>query len=176
MTSPTSVEELGDRLFSDPTVVGETFQLLAIHKGTIVYETNAAGKDSSSTSVSWSMAKSWTHALVGHAILNNILPPNIHSPVHLYWSRCPSEWNAKTQNDGGADGIDPRSSITMHHLLTMQSGLDWREEYIDGNSSDVIPMLNEIDDMANFAASKTSIAGCLGLYLHLFHRLWCLSN
>jgi CubicO group peptidase (beta-lactamase class C family) len=66
--------------------------------------------------------------------------------VRQYWSRNPSWSN------------DPiRSTITMHHLLTMQPGLDWREEYVDGGSSDVIPMLNDVADMAKFAASKPAV-------------------
>ena len=29
----------------------------------------------------------------------------------------------------------------MHHLLTMRPNLQWREDYVDGGESDVIPML-----------------------------------
>ena len=30
----------------------------------------------------------------------------------------------------------------MHHLLTMRPNLQWREDYVDGGTSDVIPMLS----------------------------------
>lgn len=39
----------------------------------------------------------------------------------------------------------------------MQPGLDWREEYVDGDASDVIPMLNGVTDMSLFAASKPAV-------------------
>lgn len=65
----------------DKDQFGDTFQLLAIHRGDIVFERNQEGRNSCSTSVSWSMAKSWTHALVGHAMLKGLLPNDIHKPV-----------------------------------------------------------------------------------------------
>jgi CubicO group peptidase (beta-lactamase class C family) len=136
-----------EALLADTATFGETFQLLVIRKGQIVFEGFGPGQSTDSTNLSWSMAKSWTHALVGVAILKGILPADLHLPVWEYWPRHP-----------GWDKDRFRAGITMNHLLTMQPGLQWREEYANGGESDVIPMLNNEDDMGLFAAAFTAEA------------------
>lgn len=113
-------------------IVGRSrYQLLAIRGGKIIYEAHGEGKTAESTSVSWSMAKSWLHALVGVAIRRDVLPADLEQPVREYWARCPAEWAS-----------DARAGITMADLLTMRPNLQWREDYVDGGESDVIPMLS----------------------------------
>src|SRR5258707_1380859 len=68
--------------------------------------------------ISWSMAKSVTHLAAGVAGVD----PAAHG---LF-----SSW---------AD--DRRSDITVDHLLRMQDGLAWNEEYVEARGSDVIEML-----------------------------------
>ena len=54
------------------------------------------------------------------------------------------------------DGGDPRSAITLEHLLTMRDGLDFVEDYVDSGVSHVIDMLfgSGIADTAAFAAGR----------------------
>lgn len=92
------------------------------------------GRDT--TLISWSMAKSVTHALVG--ILQKRGRLDIHAPTGI------AAWAG-----------DARSEITLDQLLRMSSGLRWVEDYVDATVSDVIEMLfgRGQDDMAAFAAA-----------------------
>ncbi|MFT5531680.1 MAG: CubicO group peptidase (beta-lactamase class C family) [Candidatus Poriferisodalaceae bacterium] len=95
--------------------VGATRALLVVHKARLVAERYGDGIDATTTHASWSMAKSILHTAVGVA------------------------------------GIDPATAIikdtsfnhafTLDHLLPKSSGLQWIEEYVPGNPSDVIEML-----------------------------------
>ena len=128
--APPTACPAADSLMQDTQRFGKTYQLLAIRDGEIIYEAHGEGQTAKSTSISWSMAKSWLHALVGVAIRRGVLPNDLDRPVIEYWHRCPDAW---------AD--DGRAGITMGHLLTMRPNLQWREDYVDGGESDVIPML-----------------------------------
>ena len=131
-----------DELMQGVERFGKTYALVAIRDGEVVYEAYGEGKTAASTSVSWSMAKSWLHALVGVAIRRGVLPADLDRPVREFWPRCPPEW---------AD--DARAGITMGHLLQMRPNLQWREDYVDGGESDVIPML------AGYASPKANPEG-----------------
>jgi len=74
------------------------------------------------THISWSMAKSMTHALVGFLVRDGLI--DIDAPAAV------PEWRD-----------DERAGITLRHLLEMRSGLDWIEDYADGERSHVIDML-----------------------------------
>lgn len=97
------------------------------------------GVDAGSTLISWSIAKTITQALVGMAVDDGLLS--------LDEDNLFPEWKD-----------DDRSGITLRHLLNMSSGLEWREDYVDDASSDVIDMLfgdNEFSgDHASFAIAK----------------------
>ena len=88
--------------------------------------------------ISWSMAKSMLHAVVGMLVDEKRLDPDAPAPV--------PEWGAG----------DPRSAITLAHLLEMRDGLDFAEDYDDAGSSQVIEMLfgDGITDTAAFAAGR----------------------
>ena len=122
--------------------LGETHAFLVIANGVVVSEWYGAGLSASSTLISWSVAKSITHALIGCAVDDGLLS---RDQVNLL-----PEW----KNDN-------RAHITLHDLLTMRSGLAWVEDYVDGESSDVIDMLfgeaSKVGDHASFAASKPLI-------------------
>ncbi|HAC73268.1 MAG TPA: serine hydrolase, partial [Porphyromonadaceae bacterium] len=83
--------------------------------------------------LSWSMAKSFINALAGILVKEGKLD--------IYASAGMDEWKN-----------DERRNITIHHLMQMNSGLEWNEDY--GNSSDVNNMLHKEGDMARFASSK----------------------
>ncbi len=103
-------------------LIGDTLALLAVHNGEVVHEHYGEGVSAESTLISWSMAKSITHALVGMAVLDGRMSLD---DTHLF-----PEW-----------ANDERSTISLRHLLNMSSGLAWVEDYVDGEVSDVIEML-----------------------------------
>ena len=84
----------------------------------------------------WSMSKSITHALIGRAIQEGLLDPNLPPNV--------PEWS---------DPQDPRQRISLNQLLRMNSGLAF-EESTGALNSDLVRMLTQEADMAGFAASK----------------------
>jgi CubicO group peptidase (beta-lactamase class C family) len=120
--------------------MGETHAFLAIQRGRIVAERYAGGEHTAaSTYPSWSMAKSITQLLIGFLVAEGRI--DVDAPLNA------PEW-------AGAD--DPRAKLTWTHLLRMASGLEFREDYVDGAVSDTIAMLfgDGKDDMGAFAANK----------------------
>jgi CubicO group peptidase (beta-lactamase class C family) len=89
--------------------------------------------------LSWSMAKSMLHMIVGTLVDEGRLNPDQLAPVR--------EWS---------DDSDPRHQIQVRDLLSMRDGLAYVEEYEIGQTSDVIEMLWGAgkDDMAAFTAAK----------------------
>ena len=89
--------------------------------------------------LSWSMAKSMLHLIVGTLVDEGRLNPDQLAPV--------PEWS---------DDSDPRHHIQVRDLLAMRDGLDYVEEYQIDQTSDVIEMLwgEGKDDMAAFTAAK----------------------
>ncbi|MFM8794319.1 MAG: serine hydrolase domain-containing protein [Acidimicrobiales bacterium] len=140
-TDTRAVETLSTTLLGSPEEFGTTLALLVVHDGRVVLEHYGGGAGPGTTLISWSVAKSITHALVGVAVGDGVLST---AERDLF-----PEW-----------GSDARSGITLQHLLNMSSGLAWNEDYVDGSVSDVIEMLfgsdgkGGHDDHAAFAASK----------------------
>lgn len=131
---------LCDEITHRDPALGSTHALVVQHRGAVVHEWYGDGYDVNSTLISWSIAKSITHALAGIAIKDSLLSLD---DTHLR-----PEWDD-----------DTRSRISLDHLLKMTSGLDWIEDYIDDEVSDVITMLFGKSDLegdhAGFAASKS---------------------
>ena len=131
-----------DALFGSPETHGDTLALVVVHGGRLVFEKYAPDHHPGSTLISWSMAKSITHALVGVAVGDGLLDTAMDN---LF-----PEWSG-----------DGRRAITLQHLLNMSSGLAWNEDYVDDSVSDVIEMLfgtdaaNHAGDHAAYAASRT---------------------
>lgn len=115
-----------------------TLAEVVVHKGEVVSEVYGPEVTAQTTLISWSMAKSITHALVGIAQMDGLL--NI-ADNHLF-----PEWEA-----------DDRRNITVQQLLEMRSGLAWVEDYVDGDASDVIDMLfgSGKDDHARYALAQS---------------------
>jgi CubicO group peptidase (beta-lactamase class C family) len=88
--------------------------------------------------LSWSMAKSMLHMIVGTLVDEGRLNPDQLAAV--------PEW---------ADDADPRHQIQVRDLLAMRDGLAFVEEYEIGQTSHVIEMLwgEGKDDMAAFTAA-----------------------
>lgn len=121
--------------------MGETHAFLAIHQGRIVVERYAGGVyTADATYPSWSMAKSITQLLIGFLVAEGRIDigASLNAPE---WLTTPD---------------DPRAKLTWNQLLHMSSGLEFREDYIDGAVSDTIEMLfaSGKDDMGAYAANK----------------------
>jgi len=109
---------------------GNAFAFMVLHKGIPVAERYKTGFTAESRFLSWSMAKSFTNAMVGILVKEGRM--DIAKPAGL------KEWEA-----------DERSGITLNDLLQMQSGLKWNEDY--GNRSSVNVMLHCEGDMGHYA-------------------------
>lgn len=133
-------QSLAHEVFDLSKEQGVTYALLAIKNGQLVFEEYSAGANAFYLQYSWSMAKSITHALVGILVKQGRI--DIDAPAAV------AEW----QND-------ERKSITLDQLLKMRSGLEFIEDYVDGQLSDVIPMLSfeGRHDTGAFAAAKPLI-------------------
>lgn len=120
--------------FTDPDRYGTTLAMVAVHRGRVVAERYGIDVTASTKLISWSMAKSVTDALVGMCVKDGLLSVEERAAVPA-WAG------------------DERSAITMQHLLEMRSGLRWVEDYVDGETSDVIAMLfgTGKDDHARYA-------------------------
>lgn len=127
--------DLADAFVNEPEGIAQTKALLVMQRGQVVLERYAVDVASTTTLVSWSMAKSVTQAVVGLLVADGLL--DIHAPAPV------AQW-----------AHDERSAITVAQLLNMRSGLRFVEEYTD-ESSDVVEMLFGAgkDDVAGFAAA-----------------------
>jgi CubicO group peptidase (beta-lactamase class C family) len=145
------IERLADEIFDLTGNQGVTYALLVVRAGQLVYERYAHGANAFYLQYSWSMAKSVTQALTGILVEEGRLDLFAPAPV--------PEW---------AD--DERRHITLDHLLRMSSGLEFVEDYVDGQHSDVIPMLQfeGRHDTGAFAAAKP--------LLHPPGRVWSYSS
>ena len=127
------LEPIAWALVDERSYSGHPFAFVVLHKGGIVAERYDAGITPETQLLSWSMGKSFTNALVGIMAGDGLV--NIHAPMDI------PQW----QGDG-------RKAITLSHLMQMQSGLQWNENY--GNRSDVNLMLHRETDMGRYALSK----------------------
>jgi len=122
----------------DPALRNNTLALVVAWKGQIIGERYADGVNENTSLLGWSAAKSITASLTGVMVQNHGL--DITLPVGL------PEWDH-----------DERKGITINHLLRMESGLDFEEDYMP--LADATKMLYESTDMGVFAAAHPSAAG-----------------
>ena len=143
------------RSFEEPVfpAAGETHALAVIWRGRLVLERYGGEHGPESALISWSVAKSILHSLVGLLVRDGKLAPRTRADVQ--------DWRAPG---------DPRAAITLDALLRMSSGLAWCEDYVDAGKSDVIEMLfgRGKDDVAAFAA-ESALA-------HPPDTVWCYSS
>jgi CubicO group peptidase (beta-lactamase class C family) len=143
------LDALVDAAFDPDGPLHQTYAMVIVHRGRLVFERydgripqwDRPGKPvvRDTPLLSWSMAKSMLHAVVGMVTGESGLQLDEPAPV--------ARWKA-------AD--DPRRSITLQHLLDMRDGLDFAEDYEDAEVSDVLQMLFGYGaaDMAAFAADR----------------------
>lgn len=113
--------------------------LVVVHNGEIVGEWYADGAGPDSWAASWSMAKSFTSAVVGIAIEEGEIP-GVDEPMSTYipgWS--------------GSD----REPITIRDVLHMASGLEWNESYAGtAGESNIVQMVTGEGDQLAYAAAR----------------------
>ena len=115
------LEPIATKLVDEHAYNGTPFAFVVLHEGKLVAERYRAGMDEGTKLLSWSMAKSFTNALVGIMARDSLV--DVFAPMDI------PEW----QGDG-------RRAITLSDMMQMQSGLAWNEDY--GNRSDVNLMLH----------------------------------
>lgn len=135
-----------DAIFERPTDQGISLAMVVMHDGEIVAErygeqpandfAPAEPITADSTLISWSTAKSMTHAACGILVRDGRLDLDLPAPV--------PEWR----------GTD-KEAITLLDLLEMRPGLRFVEDYVDGETSHCIAMLfgDGADDHAAYAAA-----------------------
>ena len=143
------LDRLLDEAFDPEGPLRDTYAVVVVHGGRLVAERyggtlprfdgpgRPVGVDT--PLLSWSVAKSMLHVVVGMLVADGRLDPAAPADVPA--------WR-------GAG--DPRGAITVDDLLSMRDGLDFAEDYEDPDTSDVIQMLwgRGQADMAAFAADR----------------------
>jgi CubicO group peptidase (beta-lactamase class C family) len=141
-----ALDHLLDAAFDTSGPLAETNAVVVIQGGRLVAEryggVDPRDRDMAvvpdTTLLSWSMAKSMLHSVVGMLVGDGRLHLEAPAPV--------PEW---------AEPGDPRGEITLEQLLEMRDGLQFTEDYVDRGVSDVMEMLWGIgsDDVAAYAAN-----------------------
>ena len=119
--------------------VQKTRTVLVTYKGQIIAEKYIKGFSKDTPILGWSMTKSVLATLYGILEYQNKINISKDRPFS-------QEIGIKNE----------KISITLNHLLRMQSGLEWNEDY--SSISDVTKMLFSDMDMALSQANKKSIA------------------
>lgn len=113
------------------------FAVAIAYKNQLIAEKYKDGLSDKNRFLSWSMAKSFTHALVGIMVKKGLMDTKQPADIPV-WKK------------------DKRGAITIQNLMHMNSGLEWNENY--GNLSDVTIMLHKSVDMADFTYNKPLVA------------------
>ncbi len=101
-----------DAAFGAPDATARVQSIVVVEGGEIVYERYHPLDDVDEIMNSYSVAKSFTSAVIGLLVGDGLLDVNERAPIEAW-----------------ADPSDPRHEITLEHLLHMASGLQWAEEY-----------------------------------------------
>ncbi|KPP95454.1 serine hydrolase [Erythrobacter sp. HL-111] len=119
--------------------LGETRAVVVMANGELAAERYGEGYDADTRFVSWSMAKTVTAVMIGMLVADGLLGLDAPAPVELW------------QRPG-----DPRSAITLRHLLQMRSGLRHTESGDPPYESSEVRMLflDGRDDMAKWAEEQ----------------------
>lgn len=141
------LDDVVDGIMGRPVGEGVTLALVVVQGGEVVVERYGVRPGNlfypdpqpvtaATPLISWSTAKSMTHAALGLVVGDGRLDPNDPAPV--------AAWR-------GAD----KAAITILDLLEMRSGLAFIEDYVDGDTSNCIDMLfgSGADDHAAYAAA-----------------------
>ncbi len=122
-----------DAAFGAPDATARVQSIVVVQGGEIVYERYHPLDDVDEIMNSFSVAKSFTSAVIGLLVGDGLLDVNERAPIEAW-----------------ADPSDPRHEITLEHLLHMASGLQWTEEY--GANSQALAMLQSENASAYVAS------------------------
>lgn len=140
----TAIEAAVDLAFGAPDAEARVRSVVIVHAGRIVYERYHPLDGPDVAYSSFSVAKSYTSALIGLLVADGTLALDDTS-VRAEWS----------------DPGDPRSAITVRDLLEMSSGLTWAEQY----EADSMPLAMIVaPDAAAYVASQPLEADPGSLY------------
>jgi CubicO group peptidase (beta-lactamase class C family) len=140
-----AVHEHVDTLFGRPAEQGVSLAMVVLQRGEVVAERYGTQPENvfqpaveigpDSTLVSWSTAKSMTHAVCGILLRDGLLDLDMPAPI--------PEWRDTE-----------KAAITVLDLLEMRPGLRFVEDYVDGEESNCIAMLwgDGAEDHAAYAA------------------------
>lgn len=110
-----------------------TRAVVVLKNGKLIAERYSKGFDKDSKQVGWSMTKSIFNALIGIAIQQEELEGLDQTNLFPEWK-------------------DERKNISLKHLLQMNSGLSWNEDY--STVSEATNMLYDKDNMVDFAMNQ----------------------
>lgn len=113
---------------------GNTEALLIVQDGYLITEAYFRGFSADQVHESFSVAKSFTSGLIGIALGEGLL----ESVDARLCSFYPEAWDCE-------DDADPRSRITLHHAMTLTTGLSWTEDWSEGANllaNDAVRMSN----------------------------------
>ena len=142
------LDRVVDELFTDDELA-VTNAVVVVQAGSVLceryggeqfyFDRPAEPITASSQLLSWSLAKSVLHMIVGTLVDEGRLDPDQLAPV--------PEWS---------DPDDPRHQIRIRDLLAMRDGLDFIEEYEIGRESNILEMLwgEGQRDMAAYTAAR----------------------
>ena len=121
-----------------------TQAVVVVRHGEIVAEWYEEGRDASSFGTSWSVAKSFTSALIGIAIEEGLI-----DSIDVSMADFLPEWRGTEKEE-----------IALRDVLSMASGLDWVESYSPAaGPSDIIRMIvNEPDHLAYVVSRPLAVA------------------
>jgi CubicO group peptidase (beta-lactamase class C family) len=135
----TVLNNMLDRVFEDTINYKGTFAVTVVYKDQIVAERFRSDFNPGIRFLSWSMAKSFSNAMVGAMVKDNLI--DIKAPLKI------EEW-AK----------DDRRNITLDNLMNMTSGLEFSEAYYKLRLTNTTTMLLKNGDMGDYATNKKLIA------------------
>lgn len=133
------LNELLDRVFEDTISYKGTFAVTVVYKDQIIAERFRPDFNPDTRFLSWSMAKSFTNAMVGTMVKDGLV--DISAPLGI------EEWEK-----------DDRKNITLNNLMQMNSGLEFNEEYSKLKLTDATTMLLKHGDMSGYAISRSLVA------------------
>ncbi len=105
-----ALQAASDWAFDRESEYQDTLSLLIVHNGKIIHERYALGVDVTTRTRTWSTAKSIAVTLIGMLVDEGRMA--LDEPL-------PFDWLPRARR-----GEDPRSKITLRHVLNMSSGLD----------------------------------------------------
>lgn len=105
-----ALQAASDWAFDRESPYQVTLSLLIVHDGKIIHERYAPGVDVTTRTRTWSTAKSIAVTLIGMLVDEGRMA--LDEPL-------PFDWLPRARS-----GEDPRSKITLRHVLNMSSGLD----------------------------------------------------